>query len=109
MMIGTKTTNLSSEDPTCFKTFGYRTRTMIGFWNVCTMCDKNCMEDINSAKFQQVEKEFSRFKIDILGVSETRWLGSGLLRTSVEHNVFLYSGDSLGSKRLAGVGFLMTP
>ena len=89
-------------------TFGYRTRTMIGFWNVQTLHDSNCDEDIGSSRFLQLEKDFYRLKIDIMGLSETHWRGSGSLLTTTGKCSFLYSGAAIGSRKAAGVGLLMT-
>ena len=90
-------------------TFGYRTRTMLGFWNVMTLLDNNSDEDIGSSKMLQLEKEFYRLKIDILGLSETHWRGNGCLQTTTGKCTFLFSGGAIGSYKAAGVGFLMTP
>lgn len=58
-------------------------KTRIGFWNVRTMYD--------TGKLAQVISEMRRYNIDILGVSESRWTGSGRLTTSTGETV-LYSG-----------------
>ena len=58
-------------------------KTRIGFWNVRTM--------YNTGKLAQVTSEMRRYNLDILGVSESRWTGSGRLRTSTGETA-LYSG-----------------
>ena len=54
-------------------------KTRIGFWNVRTMYD--------TGKLAQVTSEMRRYNLDILGVSESRWTGSGRLRTSTGETV----------------------
>ena len=49
-------------------------KTKIGFWNVRTMYD--------TGKLAQVTLEMKRYNIDILGISESRWTGSGRITTS---------------------------
>ena len=104
----TNSMNETASTPKPNKTFGYRTRTMIGFWNVQTLHDLDCDEDIGSSKLLQLEKDLHRLKIDILGVSETHWRGSGSLLTTTGKCSFMYSGAAIGSRKAAGVGFLMT-
>ena len=58
-------------------------KTKIGFWNVRTMYD--------TGKLTQVTSEMKRYNIDILGVSESRWTGSGRITTNTGETV-LYSG-----------------
>ena len=72
------------------KTFGYCTRTTISYWNIHNLLD-NREQTNDNATFLQLEQQFKRYKIDILGVSKARWLGSGIYTSPVE-NVFLYSG-----------------
>ena len=106
---GYKIMNETTTTPDPKKTFGYRTRTTIGFWNVQTLHDNDCNEDIDSSKILQLEKEIARLKIDILGLSETHWRGNGCLSTTTSKCCFLFSGAAAGSRKAAGVGFLMTP
>ena len=51
-----------------------KTTTLIGFWNVQTMYERGRMA--------QVIAEMKRYKLDILGVSESRWTKSGNRRDS---------------------------
>ena len=59
-----------------------KTKTRIGFWNVRTMYE--------TGKLAQVTSEMRRYKLHILGVSESRWTGPGRLMTTGE--TVLYSG-----------------
>ena len=59
-----------------------KTKFKIGFWNVAMY---------DTGKLAQVTSEMRRYKLDILGVSESRWTGSGRLTTSTGETV-LYSG-----------------
>ena len=60
-----------------------KTQTRLGFWNVRTMFEMG--------KLAQVMSEMNRYKLHILGVSESRWTGSGRQRTGTGETV-LYSG-----------------
>ena len=60
-----------------------KTKTRIGFWNVRTMYE--------TGKLAQVTAEMRRYNLHILGVSESRWTGSGRYRTNTGETV-LYSG-----------------
>ena len=58
-------------------------KTKLGFWNVRTMYE--------TGKLAQVTAEMQRYNLHILGVSESRWTGSGRMKTSTGETV-LYSG-----------------
>ena len=58
-------------------------KTRIGFWNVRTMYE--------TGKLAQVTSEMKRYNLHILGVSESRWTGSGRITTDDKETV-LYSG-----------------
>ena len=91
-------------------TFGYRTLTRIGFWNVMTLNDDDEKVQRNqNARILHLENELLRYNLDILGVNEARWLGSGTDKTPSGHTVFLYSGKDEGADKVADVGFLTTP
>ncbi|XP_073671663.1 uncharacterized protein [Paramisgurnus dabryanus] len=60
-----------------------KTKTRIGFWNVRTM--------YQTGKMAQVTAEMRRYNLHILGISESRWTGSGRVVTSTTETV-LYSG-----------------
>eukprot|EP00918_Siedleckia_nematoides_P087328 GHVU01192085.1.p1 GENE.GHVU01192085.1~~GHVU01192085.1.p1 ORF type:complete len:118 (+),score=8.07 GHVU01192085.1:649-1002(+) len=49
---------------------GPKTKVHLGAWNVRTMYDE-------TSRTAQVVQEMKRYKIDILGISECRWTGSG--------------------------------
>ena len=50
-----------------------KAKTRIGFWNVRTM--------YGTGKLAQVTTEMRRYNLHILGVSESRWTGSGNIKT----------------------------
>jgi exonuclease III len=77
-------------------TFSYCTRTRIGTWNVKTLAQ--------ISKLAQVCREMDRYRLEILGLSEVRWKGSGEFRTECNHHL-LFSG---GTTRNYGVGILLT-
>lgn len=80
--------------------FGMKLKTRIGFWNVRTLFEKG--------KLRQVEREMDSYKLDILGLSEVRWLDHGEMTTR-EGGTFLYSGPTgEGAEHRAGVGILLT-
>jgi hypothetical protein len=60
-----------------------KTKTRIGFWNVRTMYEVG--------KLAQVTTEMRRYNLHILGISESRWTGSGKIRSSTGETV-IYSG-----------------
>ena len=60
-----------------------KTKIRLGHWNVRTMYE--------TGKLAQVTSEMRRFNLYVLGVSESRWTGSGKLRTTTGETV-LYSG-----------------
>lgn len=89
-------------------TFGYRIRTMIGFWNVRTLRDNDNINPNMNSKFLQVEREMLRYRISILGLSEVRWNGAGEYKSPTGDTIFLYSGKEIGSNHESGVGLLLT-
>ena len=58
-------------------------KTRIGFWNVRTMYE--------TGKLAQVSAEMRRYNLHILGISESRWTGSGRYKTNTGETV-LFSG-----------------
>jgi hypothetical protein len=52
-------------------TIGMKIRTSIGFWNIRTV--------LEASRPSQVLKEMTNYKLDLLGLSETRWSESGEL------------------------------
>ncbi|XP_059162117.1 uncharacterized protein LOC131945132 [Physella acuta] len=71
--------------------------TRIGAWNVRTMYE--------TSKTAQVVKEMSRYRINILGISEMRWTDSGLT-TLGSGETIIYSGRS-DNQHQEGVGIIM--
>ena len=49
----------------------------------------------------------THYKLDLLGLSETRWNGSGEL-TTASGELFLYSGRAMGEKHECGVGLILS-
>ena len=64
-----------------------KTTTLFGFWNVSTMYEQG--------KMAQVVVEMKRYKLDILGVSESRWTRSGIMKTGTGETM-LYLGREDG-------------
>ena len=60
-----------------------KTRTRIGFWNVSTMYE--------TGKLAQVTTEMRWYNLHVMGVSESRWTGTGRLK-AVSGETVLYSG-----------------
>ena len=60
---------------------------------------------IQLEKTAQVVKEMRRYNLDILGISECRWTGSGKIRTSTGETI-LYSGRQ--DEHHYGVAIIMT-
>lgn len=58
-------------------------KTTIGFWNVRTMYE--------TSKLAQVTAEMRNYNLHVLGISESRWMGSGKQKTHTGETV-LYSG-----------------
>lgn len=80
-------------------TFGLRKRTRVGFWNVKTM--------LETSKLAQITKEMENYRIDVLGLSETRWNGVGEHVTAGEE-LLIYSGKPQGERHEGGVGILFS-
>ncbi|XP_055383684.1 uncharacterized protein LOC129613579 [Condylostylus longicornis] len=76
--------------------FGTHIRTRIGQWNVRTMME--------SSRLAQIESEMKRYRVKILGVSETRWPGLNEI-TTAKGNKFIYSGNNNGGSN--GVGMII--
>ena len=60
-----------------------KTRMKVGFWNVQTMYD--------TGRLAQVTSEMRRYNLHVMGISESRWTGTGSLKTITGETVF-YSG-----------------
>ena len=85
-------------------TFSFKQRTRIGTWNIRTLFDA-------PTKVEDLLREFTRFKLQILGVCEHRWAGSGEVNipTNDGRVSFIYSGKSLDDKRESGVELFIAP
>ena len=70
-------------DNKVYLTLPYLTLARLAIWNIRTMCE--------TGKTIQVAREMKKYKIGVLGLSETRWLQSGQLRLSSGKQL-LYSG-----------------
>lgn len=90
-------TNLNNNSPNTMTTYGFKQRIMIGTWNVRTLS--------SPSRLEQVCKEFDSYKLDILGLSETRWLDKGSKQLQSGHT-FIYSGHT--SNKINGVGLLLS-
>ena len=74
----------------------------IGAWNVRTMYE--------TGKAAQIEREMNKmnkYNIQILGISESRWIGNGVITTN-SRNTIIYSGREDNNHR-EGVAIIMTP
>ena len=80
-----------------------KTVTRIGYWNVRTL--------YQAGKLATLRKEFDSYKLDLLGISEVRWLGSNkkLLKedTKLKSHTLIFSGRKDG-RHEEGVGLLMS-
>ena len=73
-------------------------RTRVACWNVRTL--------YQTGKLAQVVREFDEYRLDILGVSEARWSGSGKRRLASGHTI-LYSGRA-DDQHTEGVAMIIT-
>ena len=69
----------------------------VGAWNVCTM--------YKTGKTAQVFKEMERYRLNILGLREIRWTGSGKITLGTGATLY-YAGHSDGQHH-EGVGIAM--
>lgn len=79
-------------------TYRFKQRIMIGTWNVRTLS--------SPSRLEQVCNEFVSYKLDILGMSEIKWLNKGSEQLESGH-LFLFSGND--RYRMNGVGLLLSP
>jgi len=73
-------------------------KTRIGFWNVRKLTEYG--------KLKQEEKEMTSYKLDIMGLSETRWKENCEIKTQ-NGNFLIFSGVSGNKEHRSGVGILM--
>ena len=72
----------------------------IGTWNVRTM--------YQTGKTKEVAREFRAYKMDILGIAETRWTGMGRVKLRTGETV-LYSGhEDENADHTEGVGLMLS-
>ena len=72
----------------------------IGTWNVRTMYE--------TGKAAQVAREMRHYKIEVLGICETRWTQSGQQRLA-SGELILYSGhETEGAHHTEGVAFMLS-
>ena len=95
----TGTRPIRKEACTLIKSFANPKKMLrIGNWNVRTM--------YSVGKTAQVVREMQRYNLDILGISECRWSGSGRLKTRTGETI-LYSGRD-DNIHQSGVALVMT-
>ncbi|XP_059158094.1 craniofacial development protein 2-like [Physella acuta] len=77
-----------------------KTKTRLGTWNIRTLYE--------SSRSAQVAKEMRRYKLKVLGLSETRWNGSGQTRL-VSGETVIYSGhEDEDHEHTQGVAIMMS-
>lgn len=79
-------------------TFGIKTRTRFGTWNIRTM--------LEASRLAQVTHGMGRYKLQVLGLCETRWPEHGEHLTSDGH-MLLFSGKQKSEPSASGVGILL--
>jgi len=62
---------------------------------------------LEASRLSQVIKEMTHYKLDLLGLVETRWNGSGEFTTALGE-LLLYSGRAMGEKHEYGVGLILS-
>jgi hypothetical protein len=80
-------------------TIGMKKLTRIGFWNIRRM--------LEASRLSQVLREIGHYKLDLLGLSKTRWNRSGEF-TTASGELLLYSGRATGEKHDYGVGLILS-
>ena len=63
----------------------YKQQYCIGTWNVRSM---------NQGKLEVVKQEMERANVDILGISELKWIGMGEFNSD-DHYIYYYGQESL--------------
>ncbi|XP_037930963.1 craniofacial development protein 2-like [Teleopsis dalmanni] len=91
------TTTLNNQPRNNQNVLSMKSKSMIGVWNVRSL--------IGPGKLEQLSRELSKFKLDMIGISECRWKDSGEINLS-NGTKFLYSGRS--DTHHNGVGFLLS-
>ena len=73
------------------KAQSYREQYCIGTWNVRSM---------NQGKLEVVRQEMARVNINILGISELKWMGMGKFNSD-DHYIYYYGQESLKRNGIA--------
>lgn len=81
-------------------TFGTKFGLRIGTWNVLTLAQPG--------KLAQLSKEADRLKIEVLGLSEVRWLNNGEQRTADGQSLLFSGPQGMNATHERGVGFLLS-
>ena len=76
----------------------FRKNLRIGSWNVRTLYE--------AGKTAQTVQEMQKYRLDILGISETRWSQEGQKKLSTEELV-IYSGHEDEKQHRDGVGLIL--
>ena len=74
-----------------------KTIAYVGCWNVRTM--------MTTGKTAQISREMKRYHIDVLGLSEIRWTGTGRMKLADE-NLLLFAGEENDHQK--GVGIMIS-
>ncbi|PIO72196.1 hypothetical protein TELCIR_05887 [Teladorsagia circumcincta] len=93
--LGRLGSSLVTDAPILSSVFSPKNKTYIGTWTVRTL--------IRTGNLAQLLREFKRYRLDMLGISEIRWIGNG--RMSSDDKTILYSGHS--EKHEGGVGIVL--
>lgn len=97
------------------KTQDYKAHSVVNLRNPCTKIKKpttlriatwNVKSLFSAGKLDNVEQEMNRLNIDVLGISDTQWPGSGKCSTRND-GVFYYSGIDTNTHRY-GVGIIVS-
>lgn len=98
-MITETSTNNENQPDLPLTTFGMKTRTRFGTWNVRTL--------LEASRLAQLCKEFKNYNLLFLGLCEIRWPDAGESATP-DGCTILYSGKPNNLPRSSGVGFLLS-
>jgi len=77
-----------------------KSASILGTWNVRTM--------YQSGKASQIAKEMHKYKIEVMGLSETRWISTGKTILATGEVVFYSGNQEEDSPHTEGVAFMMT-
>lgn len=97
--IMTRNSQTRKEAALSMNLLSHKRSTLIGTWNVRTMYE--------TSKTAQVAREMERYNLDILGLSEVRWLSSGKISLT-NGQTLIYSGRPEGDEHREGVGIMLS-